>query len=95
VGFDIILAMAPRDLLNRLHDEPFKPFRVRLSNNSTIDVTDAGLVIVGPTSAVMPIRTEKDDFGYTLVTQWRTIALSHMIEFADIDPPSTRRKRTA
>jgi hypothetical protein len=90
-----MLLMSPHDLLNRLHDEPFKPFRVRLSNNTTIDVTDAGLVIVGPTSAVMPIQTAKDDFGYTLVTQWRTIALSHLVEFADIDPPKSGRKKTA
>ena len=68
---------------------------MRLSNNSTIDVTEPGSVIVGPTSAVMPVQMIKDEVGYTLVTQWRTIALSHMIEFADIDPPKTRRKKPA
>jgi hypothetical protein len=87
--------MGPRDLLNRLHDEPFKPFRVRLSNKSTIDITNPGLVIVGPTSAVMPIQTAKDDLGCTLVTQCRTIALSHMIEFADIEPPKSSKRRSA
>lgn len=85
--------MSPRDLLHRLHDEPFKPFRVRLSNNTTIDVNHAGSVIVGPTSAVMPIQTTQDDFGYTLVTQWRTVALSHMVEFAELDPPKRSRKK--
>jgi hypothetical protein len=44
---------------------------------------------------VMPIHTAKDDLGYTLVTQWKTIALSHMMEFADIDPPKGSRKRSA
>jgi len=58
--------MSPHDLLNRLHDEPFKPFQVRLTNNTTIDITGMGLVIVGPTSAVMPIQTAKDDFA----TRW-------------------------
>ncbi len=87
--------MSPQDLLNRLHDEPFKPFRVRLSNNTTIDVFEPGSVIVGPTSAVMPIQTAKDDLGYTLVTQWRTIALSHMVEFADIEPPKGSKRRSA
>ena len=29
------------------------------------------------------------------VTQWRTIALRHMIEFADIDPPKGTKKRSA
>jgi hypothetical protein len=87
--------MSPQDLLNRLHDAPFKPFRVRLSNNTTIDVIDPGVVIVGPTSAVMPIQTTKDDLGYVLVTQWRTIALSHMVEFSDIEPPKGSRKKSA
>ena len=85
--------MSPQDLLNRLHDEPFRAFRLRLSNNTTLDVTDPGFVIVGPTSAVMPIQTATDDLGYTLVTQWRTIALDHMAEFADIDLPRENRRR--
>jgi len=87
--------MSPQDLLNRLHDEPFVPFRVRLSNNTTIDINEPGLVVVGPTSAIMPILTAKDDFGYTLVTRWRTIALSHIIEFSDINPPKGKAKRSA
>jgi hypothetical protein len=52
--------MRARDLLNKLHDEPFQPFRVRLSNNSTIDVLDPNTVIVGPSSAIMPIETMRD-----------------------------------
>jgi hypothetical protein len=41
--FSVIpLPMSPRDLLNRLHDEPFRPFRVRLTNNTTIDINEAG-----------------------------------------------------
>lgn len=84
--------MSPQDLLNRLHDEPFRPFRVKLSNNTAIDITEPGLVVVGPTSAIMPILTAKDDLGYTLVTQWRTIALSHIVEFIDLEPPKKGKK---
>lgn len=87
--------MSPQGLLNRLHDEPFVPFRVKLSNSTTIDITNPGLVVVGPTSAIMPIQTAKDDFGYTLVTQWRTVSLSHIVEFIDLDPPKKPKKRTA
>ncbi|HZL38188.1 MAG TPA: hypothetical protein VFC78_22925 [Tepidisphaeraceae bacterium] len=43
----------------------------------------------------MPIQTVKDELGYTLVIQWRTIALSHMVEFADMDPPRSGRKKSA
>ena len=86
--------MRARDLLNKLHDEPFQPFRVRLSNNSTIDVLDANTVVVGPSSAIMPIETTRDgSSGYYLVSRWRTVALSHMVEFVDIDPPKTGSSR--
>ena len=84
--------MAPQDLVNKLHDEPFKPFRVRLSNASTIDVLDAGSVIVGPTSAIMPLEYVEDD-GLRLVRRWKTVALSHMVEFIDLDIKGNGTKR--
>ena len=88
--------MRARDLLNKLHDEPFQPFRVRLSNNSTIDVLNPNTVVVGPSSAIMPLETMRDGIsGYYIVSRWRTVALSHIVEFVDIDPPkstSTRKR---
>ena len=76
--------MSPRELSNKLHDEPFKPFRARLSNGTAIDVLDAGSVIVGPTSAIMPLEYVDKD-GLKLVRRWKTIALQHIVEFVDID----------
>jgi len=88
--------MTDRDLLNKLHDRPFQPFRVRLSNNSTMDVLDPNTVVVGPTSAIMPVETVLGDHGYYIVTRWRTVALAHMVEFLDIDPTkSSKRKRAS
>ena len=40
--------MTARDLLNKLHDNPFQAFRVKLSNNSTMEVLDPNTVVVGP-----------------------------------------------
>ena len=86
--------MRARDLLNKLHDEPFQAFRVRLSNNSTIDVLDPNTVVVGPSSAIMPLETIRDGrSGHYLVSRWRTVALSHMVEFTDIDPPKSSSTR--
>lgn len=85
--------MTARDLLNKLHDNPFQAFRVKLSNNSSMDVLDPNTVVVGPTSAIMPIETIVDDQGYYLVSRWRTVALAHMVEFIDIDPPKATGKR--
>jgi hypothetical protein len=85
--------MTDRDLLNKLHDKPFQPFRVRLSNNQTLDVLDPGTVVVGPTSAIMPMEAMLGDHGYYIVTRWRTVALAHIAEFIDIDPPKSHGRR--
>jgi hypothetical protein len=74
-----------QDLLKRLHDHPFKPFRVRLSNHTSIDVTDPGLVSVGETTAIMPEQVRQDEDGYTFVKRWRTVSLDHIAEFIDIN----------
>ncbi len=66
---------------------------MRLTNNSTLNVTDSGVVVVGPTTAVMPVWTTKDDLGYTLVTPRRTVALSRMVEFVDLEPPNATINR--
>jgi len=89
--------MTTQDLLNKLHDNPFQPFRVRLSNSSTIDVLDPNTVVVGPSSAIMPLETLQDEYGRYIVARWRTVALAHMVEFVDIDLPksASRRKRAS
>ena len=86
--------MTDRDLLNKLHDQPFQPFRVRLSN-TTMDILDPGTVVVGPTSAIMPMESEMGAHGYYVVTRWRTVALAHVIESVDIEPPKSQRRRRA
>ena len=89
----IIAPMTARGLLNKLHDQPFQPFRVRLSDNTTMDVLDPNTVVVGPSSAIMPMESVLGDHSYYLVTRWRTVALAHMVEFVDIDPPKQSSKR--
>lgn len=45
----------------------------------------------------MPIETIRDSSGYYVVHRWRTVALSHIVEFIDIDPPKkdSRKKRAS
>jgi len=85
--------MSPDDLLSKMHDQPFKPFRARLSNNSTIDVLDENPVIVSQTSAIMPMEYGRSDRGSTIVLRWKTIALNHIIEFVDLDTKDNGAKR--
>ncbi len=85
--------MTYHDLLRKLNDEPFKPFRLKLSNSTTIDVLEPGSVIVGKTSAVLPVQTMLDERGYRVVENWKTISISHIVEFSDLETKDRGPKR--
>jgi hypothetical protein len=85
--------MTYHDLLRKLHDEPFRPFRIRLSNSSTIDVVEPGSVIVGESSAVLPVEVTVDGEGFKFVRNWKTVSIAHMVEFIDLDTKESGRKR--
>jgi hypothetical protein len=90
--------MRARDLLNKLHDEPFQPFRVRLSNNTSIDVLDPTPSSSAP--AAPSCRSRRCATAAPATTSSPAGApsrLSHMVEFVDIDPPKPRpaRKRAS
>lgn len=73
------------DLQAKLHDNPFKPFRIRMVNNTTYDVLEPWMIIIGESSAVVVTRVRKDDRGYETAQDWRTISISHVLELSDID----------
>ena len=83
------------DLQRKLHDQPFKPFRIRLVNNSTYDISEPWMITVGERSAIVVTQTRQDDHGYRLALDWRTISIAHIIEFQDLPstPPQAKRKR--
>lgn len=84
--------MTSNDLLRKLADEPFKPFRLKMSNNTTYDVKDPGMMIVGDSSAVVATRDIRDAEGHPVTTDWRTISISHILEFSDLDVRETERR---
>ncbi len=75
------------DLNHRLYDKPFKPFRIHLSDGSSVAVTNAGVVLVSESSAILPTELGRDTEGFPLVRRWRTVALEHMVQFSDLDEP--------
>ena len=81
------------DLHRRLFDIPFRPFRIKMVNNSVYDVVDPGMVIPGKSSAVVAAAHVRDAQGYITATDWRTISIGHIIEFSDLDTKEMRRKR--
>jgi hypothetical protein len=83
-----------RDLLARLNDVPFKPFRIKLSNSTTVDVVDPTMIMVGRTSAIVATRTAEDERGYKVVLDWKTISILHIVEITDLTiKPERKRKR--
>ncbi|HRX85636.1 MAG TPA: hypothetical protein P5572_11515 [Phycisphaerae bacterium] len=51
------------------------------------------MVIVGPSTAVLPTRFTKDDEGNRLAARWRTIDLVHIVQFSDLDDKDNGRPR--
>lgn len=86
--------MTYHDLARKLNDVPFKPFRIRLSNASAIDMREPGSVIIGESSAVVPVEMVIDDRGVRVARDWKTISISHIVEFIDFkDDQGPKRKR--
>jgi len=82
------------DLLSRLHDDPFRAFRIHLCDGTALEVPERAMVIVGRSSAVLPSRFGRDEEGRLLAENWRTVALVHMVQFSDLSEKSNgRRKR--
>ncbi|HEX4792695.1 MAG TPA: hypothetical protein VH370_02825 [Humisphaera sp.] len=87
-----IYIMRVKDLMNRLHDNSFRGFRVHLSDGSAIAVTEPGMIIVGPSSAVLPTEYGREQ-GERVATRWRTVALAHMVQFSDLGEPIGGKSR--
>src|SRR5579863_3464884 len=81
-------SMRAADLNHRLYDSPFRPFRIHLSDGSTIPVMNTGLVLVGESTAILPTEMGRDTEGFPLVKRWRTVALTHLRLF--LPPPVLR-----
>jgi hypothetical protein len=84
--------MRTEDLNHKIYDRPFRPFRIHLSDGSTIPVMNGGLVLVGESSAIVPTEVGHDSDGHPTVRRWRTIALAHIVQFSDVDKPVTGKR---
>jgi hypothetical protein len=85
--------MGPEDLIGRLEDLPFKPFRIHMSDGTLIEVVEPGMVIVGRTTAVLPRSFSRDEDGRRVATIFRTISLGHVVQFSDMEEKMNGRQR--
>ena len=84
--------MKASDLLVRMNAKTFKPFRVYLRDQSTIEVVVSNMV-VGLSSAVLPTVWTKDEDGHRVVKHWRTISFDHIVQIGDIDETVDNKHR--
>ncbi len=85
--------MRPADLVRRLEDQPFQPFRIHLSDGTTLAVTQPNMVMVGVSSAILPTSFTKDEEGHRLVRDWRTIAIVHITQFSSLTEEANGKRR--
>ena len=86
--------MTHHDLLRKLNDRPFKPFRIRMVNNTTFDISEPWMIIAGDSSAIILANPEfREDKGHQIVHDWKTVSIHHMLEFNDIRSKSNGSKR--
>ena len=86
------------DLARRLHDHPFRPFRIRMINSTLYEIREPWMIMVGESSAVVATQTRKDDRGFDVALDWKTVSIQHMMELSDLEPPqpsSGKKKRAS
>jgi hypothetical protein len=78
--------MRAQDLLRKLNDRPFKPFRIRMVNNTTFDITEPWSIVPGESSAIILMNPlYREDKGLQIVQDWKTVSIHHMLEFSDLN----------
>lgn len=73
--------MPPEDLIQALHQRPFVPFRMYLTDGTTYVVRHPDLLMVGRHSAVVGISGGDEP----LYDRYETVALLHVVRLEPID----------
>lgn len=64
-------------------------------NSTVYDIHESWMVVPGESSAVVVTQTRKDEQGAEIALDWKTVSISHMMEFSDLNAKSNggRRKK--
>jgi hypothetical protein len=74
--------MAPEELLTALHERPFQPFRIHLTDGRTLDVRRPEMVLAGRRSAVIGLPAPGAD--ELLYDRRVTVDLLHIVSLEPI-----------
>ena len=61
-------------------------------NGTVYEVREPWMVLVGRSSAIVVTQTQAEK-GAEIAEAWRTVSISHMIEFSDLHSRSNGSKR--
>jgi hypothetical protein len=85
--------MRAKDLVQRLEDHPFQPFRVHLLDGTILPIKDPVMIIVSDTTAIIPNEFGRDVDGTRIARRWRTVDLLHIFQFSEADERLNGRSR--
>ena len=77
--------MAPREVLNYLKAEPFRPFRIRMTSGRTYEIRHPEMVRVTKTVLVIFSYVSETDDVYD---KWETASLDHIESIAHLQAPA-------
>ena len=85
--------MTSKELLHKVRDEPFKPFRIRLADKRTFDISHPGMVMVGPERAVVVTRRGVNRNGRWFAEDWTEIYIADITAFAALNAKRANASR--
>jgi hypothetical protein len=72
-----------QDILNYLHAQPFRPFRVQVADGQTFDVRHPEMARVGRDSMVLFTFVSDEP---EIVDRWETVSLMMIERISHLDP---------
>jgi hypothetical protein len=77
--------MTHQDLLRKLNDRRFRPFRIRMVNNTVYEIKEPWMIVPGSSSAIILANPAyREDKGYQIMQDWKTVSIQHMLQFSDL-----------
>jgi hypothetical protein len=76
--------MSPQELLNYLHGQPFRPFRIRMNSGRTFDIRHPETVRVGRRDALIFTFVSEDPEVYD---RWENVSLVLIESLAPLEAP--------
>ena len=77
------MIITPKDMRDRLHEQPFAPLRILTTTGNTYDIYHPELVMVGDHFLMVGMPSAK---GPGIASQITRVALIHVCEVQDLPP---------